>query len=365
MDERVMQFRVGVMVLASLLIVGILLLLLGELELPRFLRRTDTVRLWFPEGRGLSEGALVRKNGILVGRVREVRFIADKDLERPQGVDEAEFNTGILVTAEIQEDVKLYKHDACRIQTDLLGKPSLHFFRPEDRRASKELLDISKVQKGEIASDPLDSLSMVMETIDDLRPNIEELSTAMTNAGNSIDEAARRLTALLGDKSERGIESAIAEANSSLRAIQRIFGSEDQEGALEAALKEVPDTVRQFKTTMQTAQQRLDELKMFTEKLGSEETIAGLDRAAGKLEAVIDNLAEFSEGLKNPQGSLMLLQKDRQLYDRLNSVAANVDDLSRKLKPIVNDIRVFTDKVARHPERIGVRGVLQRYPGIK
>ena len=66
-----------------------------------------------------------------------------------------------------------------------------------------------------------------------------------------------------------------------------------------------------------------------------------------------------------PQGSLGLLLHDRQLYDHLNNVAKNMDDLSRKLEPILRDVRVFTDKVSRHPEMLGARGMMQRYPGIK
>jgi hypothetical protein len=35
------------------------------------------------------------------------------------------------------------------------------------------------------------------------------------------------------------------------------------------------------------------------------------------------------------------------------------------LRPIVNDVRVITDKVARDPGRLGVRGIFQQSSGIK
>ena len=56
---------------------------------------------------------------------------------------------------------------------------------------------------------------------------------------------------------------------------------------------------------------------------------------------------------------------DRELYDNLNGAAANIEELSRQLRPILNDARVFTDKIARHPERLGVRGAMQKHIGIK
>jgi phospholipid/cholesterol/gamma-HCH transport system substrate-binding protein len=45
---------------------------------------------------------------------------------------------------------------------------------------------------------------------------------------------------------------------------------------------------------------------------------------------------------------------------------SNVNHLTLELRPIVDDVRVFTDKIARHPEQLGVRGALDRRPaGIK
>ena len=34
----------------------------------------------------------------------------------------------------------------------------------------------------------------------------------------------------------------------------------------------------------------------------------------------------------------------------------------RRLEPIVNDVRVITDKVARDPAQMGVKGILDRRP---
>ncbi len=394
MDDRVVQFRVGVMVLASLLIVGILLLLFGES--PRFVKRifqpTYTVRLWFQEAQGLSEDSLVRRNGILVGRVtkvgfavdeaplvrkngavlRKVRFAGDEnDTPLPKDIATTEYETGVIVTAEIRQGATLFTRDVCRIETDLLGKHWIQFASAplEGRPAAPQRLDLKSAQphflRGQMAPDPMDSIGMVTETLDKLVPEIYKVSASMTNAGNAIDGAARQVTDLLEDESDQGIRSAIEEANKSLKSLQRMFGSEKQKGSLEVTLEEVSETIKQFETTMKTANQRLDELKPLTQKLGSQETIAGLDRATRNLDQVMQDMAAFSKTLRNPQGSLGLLLQDRELYDHLNNVAENVDDLSRQLQPILDDVRIFTDKAARHPERLGVRGALQRYPGIK
>ncbi len=54
-----------------------------------------------------------------------------------------------------------------------------------------------------------------------------------------------------------------------------------------------------------------------------------------------------------------------ELYDSLTAAVGNIEKLTRDLKPIVNDVRVFADKVARHPENLGVRGAIMGSSGIK
>ena len=49
----------------------------------------------------------------------------------------------------------------------------------------------------------------------------------------------------------------------------------------------------------------------------------------------------------------------------VNHVAKNVDELTRDLKPLLDDARIFTDKIARHPELLGVRGAIKKDAGFK
>jgi phospholipid/cholesterol/gamma-HCH transport system substrate-binding protein len=227
------------------------------------------------------------------------------------------------------------------------------------------LLDTAELQKGEIVANPLDSLSAVTDTLAQLAPNVNAASKAIANAGNSLDAAAKQVTSILDEETQAQIRTAIARTNQSLEAIQNIVGDKQTQQELRTAMRELPETLRQLRTTMEKAQTRLDDMEPFTKKLGSQETVDRLDRATRRLDQVMGDLAAFSESLKKPQGSLGLMLHDRQLYDHLNRAAENVDNLTRQLQPILNDVRIFTDKVARHPERVGAQGLLQRYPGIK
>ena len=119
MDERVIKFRVGVMVLATLIIAGILVLLFGDT--PSLVRDDYTIYMHFNDAPGVSEGTPVRKSGILIGRVRSVRFAE-------QG--------GVIVEAEIYRDVKLYHSEVPQVSGSLLGGDVvIQFVRQLRRRA--------------------------------------------------------------------------------------------------------------------------------------------------------------------------------------------------------------------------------------
>jgi len=88
MDERVMQFRVGVVFLATFLITAILLGMFGKL--PTMMGRNYTLQVRFDYAGGVTKGTPVRKSGVLIGKVSNVR-LTDHDSK-------------VLVSIDIQSD---------------------------------------------------------------------------------------------------------------------------------------------------------------------------------------------------------------------------------------------------------------------
>jgi phospholipid/cholesterol/gamma-HCH transport system substrate-binding protein len=62
---------------------------------------------------------------------------------------------------------------------------------------------------------------------------------------------------------------------------------------------------------------------------------------------------------------LIRLAKDPTLYRNLNDSTTSLSVLLRNLEPVVRDLRIFSDKVARHPELLGVQGALRGSAGVK
>jgi phospholipid/cholesterol/gamma-HCH transport system substrate-binding protein len=125
--------------------------------------------------------------------------------------------------------------------------------------------------------------------------------------------------------------------------------------------------VKGIGTTIDTADRNLRNLEGLTRPLGErgEGMVASIDKTIGRLDEVISQAVAFTRALNESQGTLGKLVRDPQVYDDLAQAADNVNRLTRELRPIVNDVRVFTDKIARHPEQLGVKGALDRRPGLK
>ena len=80
---------------------------------------------------------------------------------------------------------------------------------------------------------------------------------------------------------------------------------------------------------------------------------------------MVEQFVLFGKALNRREGSLGQLVNNPDLYQNLNAAAANVEQLTRRLRPIVEDARIFTDKIARDPGVLGVRGALKKNSGIK
>jgi phospholipid/cholesterol/gamma-HCH transport system substrate-binding protein len=54
--------------------------------------------------------------------------------------------------------------------------------------------------------------------------------------------------------------------------------------------------------------------------------------------------------------------RDDELYVRLNRAAASVEKVVGDARPIVDDLKVFAQKIADDPRQLGVKGALDRRP---
>ncbi len=110
MNERAMQFRVGVMLIAAVLFAVVLALMFAGL--PSFFHKTYSIRIEFPATPGLAVGASVRKRGVRIGEVSNIELTADDR---------------VLVTLRIEANYEIHHDETCWVRNSLLGDAWLEF----------------------------------------------------------------------------------------------------------------------------------------------------------------------------------------------------------------------------------------------
>jgi phospholipid/cholesterol/gamma-HCH transport system substrate-binding protein len=353
MNDRKLQFRVGLLVVTAGIVAAGLVFRFGEL---RWLwEKHYTLGVHFDRAPGVERGTPVRKNGILIGSVRAVSF------------DES--RGGVNVIVEIRERFPLRKDSHPMLTRSLLGDATLEFAPGK----SREILKPGERIEGAPSEDPFEIIARVEHKTNEAMASFTATSEEWRTVGKNINN--------LSDTHRGNIDQVIEEAAESLhqftvtmRSLNKtVADPEAQENlrvtlaALPKMMEETRQTIQGIRTAVVKADLALGNLTEVTAPLAkrSDAIATRLDNSMTSLETLLGELAVFSKAINSDNGSLSLLTKDPQFYRNLEQTAASMALIMRNIEPMIKDLRIFADKIARHPEKVGVGGALKGDSGLK
>lgn len=373
MNERVMQFRVGVMILATGLIALILIALLGELP---SLQDKQTIDIWFERAPGVSADTPVQKSGILIGRVVTHRFVTPNELTVIRYVGKEEKpetkTTGVIVTVSIEKRYIPTRNEICQLNSTLLGDAVLEFVPSREAEGLSGEIDVRHVQLGQVRPQPL-------ELMEAYEKKFNLAIDSVVKTSKSIDATSETVNRML-NMNEYEIHTMLTEANKTLQSVRATFdnanaviGDQAMQERLATALNRLPetmDTMRQVVSKLDNAadamKTNLDNIQASTDAIHASgpQMVAQLQQTLNNLDGIVSDVSQFTKALNSDQGTLGKFLHDPEVYDRLNRTAANMERLTQKLRPIVDDARIISDKIARHPGVI-LRDAVKPGPGTK
>ena len=359
MNERILEIRIGVLVVATCLTTGILLIAISGMT--PFLQSQYTVRIKFDQAPGVQARTPVRKNGVLIGRVSDVD-LPDKG--------------GVLVTVRIDADRNIFQNEMCRIGTGtLLGDAQLEFVLDPDAAPTDKRVKDGEYLKGSVANDPISVLIGLEHDAVVALDSVKEAGLSVKDAGDQVATLTRRMNSVFGDDEEQfrrmigKTETAVDSFTEAMNSINQLTGDEETKRALQDAIASVPglmtdahDTLEDLQRMAQKAEVNLDNLQGFTGPLRDrgEQLVDSIDATLSNLDETTAQLAVLVREVNEGDGSLHRLIHDPDLYQRLNQAAGNIERASRQLEPVLYNAKVFTDKIARNPRQLGVQGALDR-----
>jgi phospholipid/cholesterol/gamma-HCH transport system substrate-binding protein len=118
------------------------------------------------------------------------------------------------------------------------------------------------------------------------------------------------------------------------------------------------------------AEEAVGNLKEITDPLAaqSDQFTDQLLRTLTRLEGTLNEVETFSQSLNRGDGTVQRLLRDDELYWQIRRTVDNIEQASARVRPILDDVRIFSDKIARDPRELGIRGAIGRRPsgaGIK
>jgi phospholipid/cholesterol/gamma-HCH transport system substrate-binding protein len=360
MSERQLQFRVGVFVILATVATVMMVFQFGNLQ--NRLRPKYRIAIRFRSAVGVSVGTPVRRNGVLIGSVTSVQF-DDK-------------SGGLVVDTAIKDGVRLWPDGHVRLVSSLLGDSAVEFL---PGRSSKSLKDGDTVE-GESAIDPLNMVGRMEQNVSTVIDSFEKTSQEWRTVGHNLNQVLETNQGSLHTVVERAADAlgqvthTMKVMDETLEATSRLVADPRTQENLRRTLAALPyltsetqKTVSAVRGAIEKMDQNLSNLGALTAPLSKRGvTLAThFENTLSNLELLTDQLAQFSKVLNSGDGSIRKLATDPDLYVNLDRSAQSAAILLRNLEPILRDLRVFSDKVARHPELIGVSGVLRGSSGLK
>jgi phospholipid/cholesterol/gamma-HCH transport system substrate-binding protein len=360
MTERQLQFRVGLFVSVALAAIAGLIFQFGEIQ--RYLRPKYTVNIRFKSATGIAVSTPVRRNGVLIGSVTAVHFDDE--------------NGGLIVKASIKDGVRLWPDGRVRLVSSLLGDSAIEFL---PGKSPQRLKDGDTVE-AEPAIDPLNVVARMEQNvallIDSFQQTSHEWQTVGHNLNNVLQTNQGNLHTVVARAAEALTEVAhtMKVVDQTLQDTSRLIGDpQTQENlrktmnALPVLAEETQRTVAAVRVAVQKMDQNLSNLNAVTAPLAKNGvTLATrIENTLANVELLSEELTQFAKMINSPEGTIHKLAVDPQLYTNLIRSAESAAMLLRNLEPIIRDMRVFSDKVARHPELLGVGGALRGSSGLK
>jgi phospholipid/cholesterol/gamma-HCH transport system substrate-binding protein len=361
MDERATQFRVGLLVLATFVIAGIMAVRFGEVA---GVKRQYTLYIRFRTAPGVTVDTPIMKSGLLIGRVAKVSLLPNND---------------VVVTAKLDNDRTIRLSEVCKITTgSILGDAMLDFVQGSDPMPSPDVYRDGDYLDGVVANNPLtvmESAQSALQVVANLETDIRQVLVSIQGAGNEVGNAARNLNSVVQNNQEQfqrivnKAEQAMNRVDNAMAAMNSFVVDNDVPALMGQAIQQVPalltdarEAMGRLKGVLARTDQNLRNIEKITGPFGEKgpELAEAIERGATQLDTLLKELLTFSKALNSRESTVGQLLHDKELYSKINRTVGHIEEVSKRLRPIVDDVRVISDKVARDPGRIGAKGLLDR-----
>lgn len=371
MASKRMEFLIGMMVVTVFVTIVFMTVLFVPQKKLFNAGGGKKMTILFDKAAGITNNSRVMKSGIEIGRV----FKSELN-EQPE-------KSEVRVTFKLNPDAKIFSNEYARINRTILGDAAIEFVKNPNYKG-----DIFELKSS-------DSIAGVPGG--DLTATVSNIEGDLAKAIQSVNTAAKELTTFMGnlnhfmgtpeelDRKKGRLETIFKELNDTLITTRNlaanmnsIVADKKVQNNIRMAASNIPDILGKvdallgnaniladdFRQTMSKTHdtfdmvgKNLDNLHNFTAALAEDgpEFISSLNESSSDMRQMIGNISLLAEDLvnqmDNPETPLGMLS-DPEVGESIRAVVKNAEVITEKVHPILDDTRVFTNKIAHKPSSL-------------
>ncbi len=357
MTSKDIRFRVGLFVLGSLILLALLITAFSGF--PTIFKQYHRYTIIFPEAPGVSSGTPVRRSGVRIGEVDSVKLDDDTGQVR------------VVISVERQHVLR-HSDQAALVHGLLGGDTTIDFLpaKPDGQPPDNTPIIPGEELQGAARTDVnrlLNQFSDVLPPAQDVLIELRKLAPDMRRTNDEIQVAARnwgrlgeRADILLQTNQEKLVKT-LDSLNDTVNRINTVFNDENQRN-LSVTIKNVRAGTENLGNISKNTDEMLKESRQTLHRVN--ESITRTDDLLANLQQATKPMDERS-ARQGGDGTLRRLATDPALYNNLNDAALMLARIMPRLDRAMRDLEVFADKLARHPESIGLGGAINPSRGLK
>ena len=343
------ELRVGIFMLAALLITGFLILNSSGNFNP--FEKKMRLKARFTSADGLHSGADVQLAGVSIGKVEDVKFLPP---DTP-GEDRIEATLTVVQVLDKKPISELIRTDSTAqlVATSILGNDKMINITPGTGKGAP--VD----ENATLPSSAGIGLNQLTATGNDLLAQINKLAVPANEILNKANQGEGTLGRVINDESlYKSLDSAVNETRATMTRLQttvdRLNKGEGSAGKLlndPALYDNLSKTVAQLeaistdiKAGRGSAGKFVTDEQLYTE---TRNAVAELRKSAEKISSIADDVKLITSDLKDGKGTAGKIFRDEKMYDDAKDAIARFNSMTTRLDAILADAQAGKGTVGR------------------
>ncbi len=368
MNEQRMKYSVGAITLMAGFSLAAMVIWFGEVK--TWLKPRHFYTFVFERAPNIEPQVPIRRAGMRIGEVTNVEYSDEFSL--------------IGVTCAIDAKNPLREGDEPVLKRELLGDTYIDIETSPNKRGQKDRAIIPSGRTLEGRS-PLDT-GDIASVMKDLVPNANRALSSFDRLANSWTEFGTRANNLIRNnetmlnqtiqevaESSQQIRQLLENANTTFDAKARdnlkqtITNMREISEGLRPAAQASRDVVLQFNETLESMQRLTDNLGRVTKPLADrgDQLADRVETTVKSLGTLLDDLQAMTAQIRRSDGTLQRFISDPTIYQNIATASERLISGMEQLEGVLEDARILSDKLARHPGELGIQGVFTRDKGLK